>query len=159
MMMPQKGYRKPGSARDQKEVQQRSNRAIKGLDATMDAIIAKLESGKSLTDEEVRLVKRYNDIRTSITAKEDIKDTKGLPPGKLKEDIEKAWKLNIIMEAAGYPKSKEGHDQVLIDFGYYRCDLCGEAHTNGSVCPFEQLISDLKLDIKAPSDKDLDSLL
>jgi hypothetical protein len=157
--MPQKGYRKPGSARDQKETQRRSDRAIKGLDTTMDAIIKKLEGGKGLTDEEVRFVKRYNDIRVSIMAKEETKESKGLPPGKLKEDIEKAWKLNQIIEQSGYTRDKEGYERVLLDFGYYRCNTCGEIHTNGSVCPFEQLISDLKLDIKAPSDKDLDSLL
>lgn len=158
--MKKKRSKKPDSARDKAAQKKLLRRSVEGLDKLYESIVLKIENNQAPRDEEIRFMKKYEELRSiAIDREKDIKKGKEtLPLGKMRDFIEKYWVQKEILEQSGYTKDKEGYEQMFRDFGYYRCK-CNELHKQGEDCPFKTLIKKHKISIKAPTNKELDSLL
>ena len=133
--------KEPGSRSDKKLKRDLQVRSKEGLIALYNRLLEKIESGKYPRDEEIRFMKRFQELLTAAEAKEKVesKPEEELPEGKLREFIERLWKfkeLGIV--------SREDEHKVLRKAGYSLCDFCGYWHFQDKKCPFKSL--------KAPSD-------
>lgn len=101
-----------------------------------NSIKTKLDNGDTLRDQDLRFLEHYPDILRGLREKQVEVKKEVLPEGKLKEYVEKYYRIHAILKVNNYPEGKEGVAKVLEDFKYYICDLCGYAHKVGEECSF-----------------------
>ena len=122
------------SLRKEYEIRKRKKELAEGYRKVLDSIIAKLDRGEPLRDEEVRFVKtaikEWPAIEESLV--EEKEQVEELSEGNLKIYIDRLWNLK---EKHGI-KTKEDFDRVM-DQEYYLCDYCGSWHLKGKDCPFK----------------------
>jgi len=104
-----------------KRLQNITEKAVKNLEA-------KVDSGKSIRDEEWRILKKGPDLFRDyeLAIQESLEEEKGLPPGRLKEISDRLeWRENLGKE-----------EDILEAMEYYRCSECLELHKKGEQCIF-----------------------
>jgi ribosomal protein L32 len=128
------GKKKIGSRRSEQEIDQLYLDSFDALKNALKAINDQLKSGRGLSDEQIRLLKRSPALIAVFKAREtEQTEEKGLPEGKLKEFVERAWSLEKLLK----PHNLTHED--LMSREYYRCPTCGELHFKGRSCPYEAL--------------------
>lgn len=103
--------------------------SFNGILKTLDAINSKLDSGKPLSDEEIRFLKNSDSLLKDIQHREKEQDQGPcILEGKLKQFIDMCeWERSI------YTGDRE---KLFDDLGYYRCSRCGELHLKDRECAF-----------------------
>lgn len=119
----------PVSGRKENEMRQKKKQIVEAVKKAIDSIIAKVDAGDSLRDEDLRFLKtamkEWPALEESLAeGKEEI----GLPEGRLKEFIERLVKLQEIGTL----------EDVIEKAGYYRCPVCGELHVKNRSCMYEE---------------------
>jgi len=122
------------SLRKEYEIRKRKKELAEGYRKVLDSIIAKLDRGEPLRDEEVRFVKtaikEWPAIEESLV--EEKEQVEELSEGNLKIYIDRLWNLK---EKHGI-KTKEDFDRIM-NQEYYLCDYCGSWHLKGKDCLFK----------------------
>jgi len=108
------------SLRKEYEIRKRKKELAEGYRKVLDSIIAKLDRGEPLRDEEVRFVKtaikEWPAIEESLV--EEKEQVEELSEGNLKIYIDRLWNLK---EKHGI-KTKEDFDRIM-NQEYYLCEL------------------------------------
>lgn len=130
-------HKEPGSRSDRKEKRERQARTREGLIALHEQLVKKIESGGFPRDEEVRFIKNFGELLAVAEAREESKSKKEvqLPEGKLKEFVERFWK---VKEECGV-STREDYEKVMEKAGYVLCVYCGYMHPKEAYCPFKAI--------------------
>lgn len=122
--------KKVDSVRSKREIDDLFLESFEATKKAIKEINQQLASGKGLSDEQFRFLKKAPQLINSYKAREEAKDsrTEVLPEGKLKTFVERIWRLKEIGPL----------DQVIEATSYYRCENCGEIHKLGEECIFVQ---------------------
>lgn len=122
----------PVSGRKENEIRQKKKQIVEAVKKAIDSIIAKVDAGDSLRDEDLRFLKtamkEWPALEESLA---ELKEDIGLPEGRLKEFVERQYQLNEVGSL----------DVVVSKAGYYRCPVCNELHLNGRKCMYEEFKS------------------
>ena len=137
------GKKKISSVRSKREIDQLFLESFEATKKAIDLINQQLKSGKGLTDEQFRFLKKAPQLISSYRAREEIKEEEeeGITDEKLKTMIDTIWRLKDI-----------GPREVVVEAtGYYRCSNCGDIHKLGEECIFEQYLKIKKEEAKEES--------
>lgn len=140
------GRRKRASSRkSRQEINFLYEQSFEALQAAIKSINQKLIDGKSVSDEEIRLLKKAPDIIKTFQHREENKpEETPLPEGQLKNFVDKHLIMqNKIIEATGnkrYKLTKEAIDDIADRVGYYRCELCGNLHIKSRDCIIDEYV-------------------
>jgi hypothetical protein len=117
------------SGRKQNKIRQKKKQIVEAVKKAIDAIIAKADAKETLRDEDLRFLKvamkEWPALEESLAEKEE---DLALPEGRLKEFIEREWRLKELGPV----------EEILKKTGYYRCELCNELHIIGRKCLYEE---------------------
>jgi len=117
------------SERKQYEIRKKKKALIRAMGKAIDGIESRLDQGKPATPQELTYLSRvFNDWKVLEESMIEEK-TPVLPEGKLKEFVEKGWKMAEICK---------DHDLVIELANYYRCDFCGELHSLKRKCMYSE---------------------
>lgn len=119
----------PISGRKSNEIRQKKKAIVEAVKKAIDSIIAKVDAGDSLRDEDLRFLKTAMKEWPALEeALAEDKEEIGLPDGKLKTFIENLLRLQEIGPL----------EKVVEKAGYYRCEKCGELHLKNRPCMYEE---------------------
>lgn len=136
------GRRKKASSRKSKqEMNDLYAQSFEALQGAIKNINQKLLNGKSVSDEEIRLLKKSPQIIQSFQHRElgQEKEEEILPEGKLKQWVENHFRLTKLVFGEDNKRSKltkEKWDSIADEMGYFRCVGCGDLHIKGRKCLF-----------------------
>jgi len=125
------------SERKKSDRRKKYKEALETLEDAMNFIKEKAKR-EGLRDQELRVLKDYPDLRKKYEGllAESLKEEEAFPEGKLKEYVEKYYRIHAILKAIDYPEGKEGIVKVLDEFHYCVCEVCNYVHKTGEECPF-----------------------
>jgi len=152
-------FQKTGSTHYEDDKRRLMLRARTGLLLTMEALTRKLEAKTPLRDEEVRFIKNFSTTLAALEMREqgtEKEEGAGLPPGKLKEYIERVFQFK---ESTGFLDTREDGLSVMEKAQYSLCDYCYEFHKVLDSCPFKTVAEERRLRIvakKVEEEKDPD---
>ena len=149
-----KRFQTPGSINYESEKKKLMARTRHGLFLTMEALTQKLETGKSLRDEEIRFLKTFNSTIVALELKEEALEEGGgvgLPEGRLKEFVERTFKF---IDATGFTNPREDGLPIMKKAQYTLCLFCGEFHKAPDPCPFENVAKERKVQQLAVKEKE-----
>ena len=161
-IMPRKGFVKPDSKQDKKNVLKKRFSELEGLDKAHEVIVNKLNEGKPATDQELRFLEHYPSRRRQII--EDLKQKKKgdttFKEGTLRRMCDDLYRVFNVLSKGGYSRSKEGLIRLLEEKNYYLCQTCGYTHKKDEECPVEELAKKLKINMnERVTDAQLDTLI
>jgi hypothetical protein len=146
-------FQKTGSTHYEDDKRKLMLRARTGLLLTMEALTRKLEAKMPLRDEEVRFIKNFSTTLAALEMREqgaEKSEGEGLPPGKLREYIERVFQFK---ESTGFFDTRKDGLSVMEKAQYSLCDYCYEFHKVPDPCPFKTVAEERRLRILAEEAK------
>jgi len=116
------------SQRRESEARKELKESIGLLIKTRKNLTAKVNKGETLRDQELRFLEHYPDILRNLRERQVEVKEEVLPEGKLKEFIDRVWRLKDIGKL----------EDVIEATGYYRCNNCGELHVLDRECMYNE---------------------
>jgi len=91
-------------------------------------------------------MKRFQELLSVAEAREEKSKEieEELPPGKLREFIERCWKFK---EEVGVTSTRGNGLYIMTKANYILCDYCSEFHKRDEPCPFEEVAKKRKLKV------------
>jgi hypothetical protein len=133
------GRKQPGSRRSKKAINDIFMELYETISMQIVGMKKKMEDGQVLNDEEVRFLKKGRELLKSFEDVDKDADNKKdmLPEGRLREWIEREWRLREICR---------DRNLVIESTGYYRCEECGECHIKGRKCFYKEYKKKMQID-------------
>lgn len=132
---------KKGSRRDKQLKKQLKVDTKEGLIKLYRQIVDKMGSGQYLRDEEIRFLKRFDElIMVAESRVEESKEEDVILSGNLKQFIEQHWYLTelIFGKDTKQKLTEDVYNRIIKEMGYRRCEICNEIHPSESKCLFEE---------------------